>query len=63
MLAKVYEVLPILCRHCGAEMKPVALILDSDSLDRICRHQGQPPGIPTIAAARDPPQRDFDFGA
>jgi len=63
MLAKVYEVLPILCRHCGAEMKPVALILDSDSLDRICRHQGQPPGIPKIAPARDPPQRDFDFGA
>jgi hypothetical protein len=63
MLAKVYEVLPILCSHCGAEMKPVAVIVNTDSLDRICRHQGQPQGIPKLAPARDPPQRDFDFGA
>jgi hypothetical protein len=63
MLAKVFEVLPILCPTCGVEMKPVALILNSDSLDRICRHQGQPLGIPKLAPARDPPQGDFDFGA
>ena len=63
MLAKVYEVVPILCTHCGAEMKPVAVIVNADSLDRICRHQGQPHGIPKLAPARDPPQRDFDFGA
>lgn len=63
MLAKVYEVLPILCRHCGAEMKPVAVIVNADSLDRICRHQRQPQGIPKLAPARDPPQTTFDFGA
>ena len=63
MLAKVYEVLPILCRHCGAEMKPVAVIVNPDSLARICKHQGQPVGIPTLAPARDPPQSQFDFGA
>jgi hypothetical protein len=63
MLAKVYEVMPILCRHCGAEMKPVAVIVNEDALARICRHQGQPHGIPKLAPARDPPQCDFDFGA
>jgi hypothetical protein len=61
MLAKVFEVLPILCRQCGAEMKPVAVIVDPDSLQRICQHQGQPVGIPNLAPARDPPQRHFDF--
>ena len=61
MLAKVYEVLPILCRHCGAEMRPVAVIVDPHSLDRICQHQGQPAGIPKLAPARGPPQADFAF--
>ncbi len=63
MLAKMHEVLPIVCRHCGAEMKPVAVIVDPDALTRICKHLGQPQGIPTLAPARGPPQADFDFGA
>ena len=57
------QVLPIVCRHCGAEMKPVAVILDPDSLARICAHLGQPQGIPKLTPARGPPQVDFDFGA
>lgn len=61
MLAKVYELMPILCRHCGAEMKPVAVIVDPQSLDRICPHQGQPAGIPKLAPARAPPQADLAF--
>jgi hypothetical protein len=61
MLAQVYEVLPIICPKCGAEMKPVAVIVDPDSLKRICQHQGQPPAIPKLAPARDPPQRHLDF--
>jgi hypothetical protein len=43
------------------EMKPVAVIVNSDSLARICTHLGQPVGIPTLAPARDPPQSQFDF--
>jgi hypothetical protein len=61
MLAQIYEVLPILCRSCGTEMKPVAAIVYQDSLARICKHQGQPLGIPKLAPARDPPQSAFDF--
>jgi hypothetical protein len=61
MLAQVYEVLPIICPKCGAEMKPVAVIVDPDSLKRICQHQGQPPAIPKRPPARDPPQRHLDF--
>ena len=44
-------------------MKPVAVIVNSDSLHRICKHLGQPVGIPKLAPARDPPQSQFDFGA
>jgi hypothetical protein len=61
MLAKVYEVAPIRCPRCAAEMKPVAVIVDPESLDRICRNQGQPSAIPKLAPARGPPQADFDF--
>ena len=61
MLAQIYEVLPILCRSCGAEMKPAAVIFDQDALARICKYQGQPPGIPKLAPARGPPQSEFHF--
>jgi hypothetical protein len=42
-------------------MKPVALIVDEQELARICRHQGQAPGIPKAAPARAPPQSEFCF--
>ena len=63
MLAKIYEVLPIVCRQCGAEMKPVAVIVNPDALTRICKHLGQPKSIPKLTPARGPPQADFDFDA
>ena len=63
MLAKIYEVLPIVCQNCGTEMKPVAVIVNPNALTRICKNLGQPQGIPTLAPARGPPQPDFDFGA
>jgi hypothetical protein len=61
MLAKVYEVDPLCCPRCGTQMKPVALIVDEQELARICRHQGQAPGIPKAAPARAPPQSEFCF--
>lgn len=61
MLAKIYEVLPIVCRSCGHEMKPVAVIVDRESLARICSYHGQPHKTPQLAPARGPPQGEFDF--
>jgi hypothetical protein len=60
-LPKVYEVDPLCCPRCGTQMKPVALIVDEQELARICRHQGQAPGIPKAAPARAPPQSEFCF--
>ena len=63
MIARVYEVLPILCPSCGAEMKPVAVIMDPETISSILIHLGEPTEVPRPAPARDPPQADFDFGA
>jgi hypothetical protein len=61
MIAKVYEVLPLLCKNCHAEMKLVSFITDDDVVDMLLTHLGEPTQRPTFAPARDPPQSDFDF--
>jgi hypothetical protein len=38
LLSKVYEVDPLVCPKCGAEMKIIAIIEDPDELKRILRH-------------------------
>jgi hypothetical protein len=38
LLAKVYEVDPLVCPKCGADMKVIAVIEDPDELKRILRH-------------------------
>lgn len=47
LLAKVYEVYPMVCPECGAEMKVIAVIEDPEELERILRH--------VIEIARSPP--------
>ena len=38
LIAKVYEVNPLVCTKCGAEMKVVAVIMDSFEVKKILRH-------------------------
>ena len=38
LLAKVYEVDPLVCLKCGAEMKVIAIIEDPDEIKRILKH-------------------------
>ena len=52
LLAKVYEVDPMVCPKCGAEMKVIAVIEDSDELKRILRH--------LVKIGRSPPGFDPD---
>ena len=52
LLAKVYEVDPLVCPKCGAEMKVIAVIEDPDELKRILRH--------LIKIGRSPPGFDPD---
>ena len=52
LLAKVYEVDPMTCLKCGADMKVIAVIEDPDDLKRILRHLikigRSPPGFDPI---------------
>ena len=52
LLAKVYEVDPMVCPKCGAEMKVIAVIEDPDELRRILRH--------LVKIGRSPPGLDPD---
>jgi hypothetical protein len=52
LLAKVYEVDPMVCPKCGADMKVIAVIEEPDELKRILRH--------LIKIGRAPPRFDPD---
>ena len=42
LLARIYEVLPLICPHCGAEMRMIAAITDRPTIERILTHIGHP---------------------
>lgn len=52
LLAKVYEVDPMTCPKCGADMKVIAVIEDADEIKRILRHLAK--------IGRSPPSFDPD---
>lgn len=49
LIAKVYEVDPLVCTKCGGEMKVVAVIIDSVEVEKILKHLVKtgksPPGL------------------
>jgi hypothetical protein len=49
LIAKVYEVDPLICAHCGSEMKLIAVITDPPEVRKILRHLLKigraPPGL------------------
>ena len=55
----MYEVDPLACPRCGAEMRVIAFIVDQDVVDKILRHLARneaerergPPPRPTSEAA------------
>ena len=55
LLARIYEVFPLLCPLCGAEMQIIAFITDGPTVRDILDHLGEPTAPPRIAPARGPP--------
>jgi len=43
LIRKVYEVDPLLCRYCGAEMRIVAFVVEASSLRRLLKGVGLGP--------------------
>ena len=55
LLARIYEVLPLVCPKCGGEMRIIAFINDGPVIREILSHLGEPTSAPRIAPARGPP--------
>ena len=65
LLAKVYEIDPLICPKCGGEMKVIAVVENPDEIIRILRHPGcraeQEAKLPTrlVKIGRSPPGLDL----
>ena len=55
LLARIYEVFPLGCPLCGAEMRIIAFITNGPTVRDILVHLGEPTAPPRIAPARGPP--------
>ena len=63
LIARIYEVFPLVCPRCGGELKIVAFLTEADPIQRILIHIGEPATPPRIAPARAPLdwlEADFD---
>jgi hypothetical protein len=55
LLARIYEVFPLRCPLCGAEMRIITFVTDPSTVRGILIHLGEPITAPTVAPARGPP--------
>jgi hypothetical protein len=55
LLARIYEINPLVCPRCGGEMRIIAFVTEQDPIRRILRHIGEPDSAPVITPARGPP--------
>ena len=55
LLARIYEVLPLVCPKCGGEMRIIAFITEGPVIREILAHLGEPTSPPRLALARGPP--------
>ena len=62
LLARIYDVLPLMCPACGAEMKILAFLTDPPVVSAIVLHLDLPHKPPPLSPARGPPQSDLLTG-
>ena len=55
LIARIYEVFPLLCPLCGGQMRLIAFITEGTQISRILDHIGVDSEPPHIAPARGPP--------
>ena len=56
LLARIHELLPLVCPACGGEMRILAFLTDPPTVQAILLHLDLPHQLPPIAPARGPPQ-------
>lgn len=59
LLARIYEVLPLLCPSCGGEMRILAFLTEPVTVRTILVHLELPHRPPPLTPARGPPRRDL----
>jgi hypothetical protein len=59
LLARIYQVLPLLCPACGGDLRILAFLTDPPVVRAILLHLDLPHRPPPLAPARAPPQIDF----
>lgn len=55
LIARIYEVFPLLCPLCGGQMRIIALVTHSAYIRHILEHIGVASEPPQISPARGPP--------
>ena len=55
LLARIYEVFPLVCPRCGGEMRIIAFITDAGAVRDILTYLGEPTSPPRLMKARAPP--------
>ncbi len=55
LIARIYEVFPLICPNCGGQMRIIAFITFSADIQKILEHIGVKPEAPRITPARGPP--------
>jgi hypothetical protein len=63
LLARIYEVFPLTCPDCGADMRILAFTTAAEPTDAILTHLGLPTIAPPLSPARGPPQHYLAFDA
>lgn len=58
LMARIYEVFPLLCPQCSGEMRIIAFITGASALHDILGHLGVPTSPPRLMPARGPPLWD-----
>ena len=58
LIARIYEVFPLLCPHCGGQMRLIAFITSGEEVRKILTHIGEDARAPKISPARGPPLWD-----
>ncbi len=55
VMARFYEVFPLVCPICHAEMQIIAFVTNASTIQKILGHIGESNQPPTISPARGPP--------
>jgi len=61
LLARIFEVFPLICPKCEAPMRIISFIQDRHSIRKILNYINEPSEPPVISPARGPPEMEFDY--